>query len=155
MLWSYSLHCLNMFHIFLLPFIVYQCHSIHSIPGPLQCNSYIADAGKHSSKQVSERVCFQISRVVLLRTCFQFLRREGWKPHITVHSFISLMISRGVAWNEPQSLCMILREGNEESHQWLIPSTPPFLFWSDFPSRFLIVWIDCWSIFTHVKLVQL
>lgn len=104
MLWSYSLHCLNMFHIFLLPFIVYHCHPIHSIPGPLQCNSYIADPGKHSSKQVSERVCFQISRVVLLRTCFQFLRREGWKPHITVHSFISLMISRGVAWYEPQSL---------------------------------------------------
>lgn len=43
-----------MFHIFLLPFIIYHCHPIHSVPGPLQCNSYIADPGKHSSKQVSD-----------------------------------------------------------------------------------------------------
>lgn len=104
---SHFLNYLNIFHIFLIPFeVYYHSYPIHSVPHPLQ----LTLPGKHSSKdtlqQGSKRVCFQILTVALLLTCFQFLYREGGKTQITVHSLVPLLLSRGVARCEPQSLYM-------------------------------------------------
>lgn len=60
--------------------------------------------GNTVSKQASERVCFQILRVVLLLRCLQFLPRGEWEPHNKLHSFLSLVMCRDAAGYEPQRL---------------------------------------------------
>lgn len=88
-----------------MPFRIYH-HScpIHWISQPFPCDSFIADSGKQGSKdtlqQASLTGAFSDIESCFLTQMFPIPAQRRMETHDTVHSFLSFIISRGVAWYE-------------------------------------------------------